>query len=89
LGEAGVPERQYFRTRGALQANLHLVPKGSHHWVNNLALRDYLRADPAARACYATAKRNVVASGACSLLAYSEAKAGTVRRLLIEALAAR
>jgi GrpB-like predicted nucleotidyltransferase (UPF0157 family) len=89
LGEAGVPGRHYLRTRGTLQANLHLVLKGGDHWVNNLALRDYLRANSAARVRYAKAKRDAVASGACSLLAYSDAKADTVRNLLLEAIAAR
>jgi hypothetical protein len=51
--------------------NLHLVARGKSHWVRNLALRDYLRANADARERYAQAKRYAVASGANRLLAYS------------------
>jgi len=71
LGEAGVPGRLYFRTRGARQANLHVVLKNGTHWINNLALRDYLRKNANARERYANAKNLAVAHGACTLLQYS------------------
>lgn len=88
FGEAGVPGRLYCRYRGAPPANLHVVLKGGTHWFNNLALREYLRGNAAARDRYADAKRAALASGACSLLAFSTAKAGVIGNLLQEAVAA-
>ena len=89
LGEAGVSGRLYFRLRGAMPSNLHVVLMNGVHWVNNLALREHLRGDPDARDRYARAKLAVQASGSGSLLAYSAAKAAVVSGLLAEALAAR
>ena len=83
LGEAGVPERHYLRLRTSLSANLHLVLYNGSHWRNNLALRDYLRANPAACERYAQAKQAALASG----LSYSAAKAAVVCDLLERALA--
>jgi GrpB-like predicted nucleotidyltransferase (UPF0157 family) len=75
LGEAGVPGRISFRRRTKLRAfNLALVEEGGAHWRENVALRDYLRANPEAAAKYAEAKRAAVAGGARMLVAYSEAK---------------
>ena len=87
LGEAGVPGRFYFRMRSALHANLHVVLKSGAHWVNNLAIRDYLRKNEDARERYAKAKRRALARGARTLLPYSAEKADFVSALLKEALA--
>lgn len=85
LGEAGVPGRLYFRRRGTQSFNVHVVELGGAHWQNNLALRDYLRAVPAAAARYGQHKRAVVAAGAQELAAYSQGKASVVDELLAEA----
>jgi GrpB-like predicted nucleotidyltransferase (UPF0157 family) len=87
LGEAGVPERLYFRLRGSNSINLHVVRFGGRHWTSNLALRAYLRNHESARIRYAQAKRAAISSGAATLLAYSAAKSATVASLLEEALA--
>lgn len=86
LGEAGVPERIYFRRRQPQAFNLHLVRRGGQHWISNIALRDYLRAHGDARARYAETKRQVLASGHNTLLAYSDAKASIVGALIARAL---
>lgn len=88
LGEAGVPERLYFRLRGSTSFNLHVVDLGGNRWMANLALRDYLRLNRTARERYAEAKRLAVASGAVTLLAYSRAKEDAMTALLQKALAA-
>jgi GrpB-like predicted nucleotidyltransferase (UPF0157 family) len=49
LGEADVPGRIYLRSRAERDFNLHIVVRGGELWINNLALRDLLRSDPAAR----------------------------------------
>jgi GrpB-like predicted nucleotidyltransferase (UPF0157 family) len=86
LGEAGIPGRICFRKRTALRAfDLALVEEGGLLWRDNLALRDYLRAHPEEAAAYATAKREAIAGGATTLLAYSEAKKGILERLVREA----
>ena len=85
LGEAGVPGRYYFRLRGPLSINLHLVLHSGEHWKSNIAFREYLRSDADARSRYAAAKGAAIASGARSLLAYSDAKADEVARLVKEA----
>lgn len=87
LGEAGVAGRYYFRLRGPVAFNLHVVQHFGEHWKSNIALRDFLRADADARLRYAAAKRAAVASGARTLLAYSDAKADELARLVKEACA--
>ncbi len=89
FGEGNVPGRYYFRLRCAHEFNVHVVQRGGTHWINNLALRDYLRRSPSACERYATAKLAAYESGARSLLAYSVAKADVVSHLLREALATR
>ena len=74
LGEAGVPERLYLRRRADRAFNAHIVKRGSAHWNDNLALRDYLRADSAARERYSAAKITALTKGAGRMLAYSAAK---------------
>ena len=89
FGEGNVPGRYYFRLRSDHEFNVHVVQRGGAHWINNLALRDYLRRSPSACERYATAKLAAYESGARSLLAYSVAKADVVSQLLREALAKR
>jgi GrpB-like predicted nucleotidyltransferase (UPF0157 family) len=89
LGEQGVPGRLYFRKRSATRANLHVVLVGGAHWHNNLALRDHLRSNPAARERYAAAKEQAVRSGANTSFAYSEAKSAAVELLLQESCGAK
>ena len=86
LGEAGVPGRLYFRQRGRVPCNVHVVEHGGAHWVSNLALRDYLRRSPEAAARYASAKRAAIAAGATTLLTYSEAKGRVIEALVSRAL---
>jgi GrpB-like predicted nucleotidyltransferase (UPF0157 family) len=82
LGEAGVPGRVYLRLRGERNYNLHIVGRGGEHWTNNLALRDHLRRDAAARARYGAAKQAALAAGGARLLGYSAAKHSAVAELL-------
>ena len=85
MGEAGVPERVYLRCRSGQQFNAHIVARGGAHWTNNLALRDYLRVTPAAREKYSAAKIAALTRSAGRLVAYSEAKAGTMAELIAAA----
>jgi len=81
-GEAGVPGRLYFRKRGPVSFNAQVVEHGSPLWCDTIVLRDYLRAHPEERERYAGDKRRALASGASTLLRYSEEKESAVRDLL-------
>ena len=81
-GEAGVAGRFYFRKRGPVSFNAQVVEHGSPLWCDAIVLRDYLRAHPEERERYAGDKRRAIASGATTLLRYSDEKEGTVRDLL-------
>jgi dephospho-CoA kinase len=59
-----------------------VVEHGSPLWQDALLLRDYLRAHPQESERYAEEKRKAIASGATTLLRYSDEKAGVVRELL-------
>ena len=59
-----------------------MVEHGSPLWCDAIVLRDYLRAHPEERERYAGDKRRAIASGATTLLRYSDEKEGTVRDLL-------
>ncbi|MBR0773546.1 GrpB family protein [Bradyrhizobium diazoefficiens] len=89
FGEAGVPGRFYLRRRAQPAFNLHVVERSGPHWVRNLALRDYLRANGAARIRYAAIKQQIIESGTTMLLAYSRAKGAHVDQLIIESMEAK
>ena len=82
FGEAGVSGRLYFRRRGPVSFNVQVVERGGLLWRDALVLRDYLRAHPEERGRYAAGKRQALASGATTLLRYSEAKSALVEALL-------
>lgn len=86
LGEAGVPGRIYFRRRGDQAFNVALVSLGGRHWKSNLALREFLRANPNAAREYAEIKRAALDSGIRSLLAYSNVKSAFLAKVIQEAL---
>jgi ribonuclease-3 len=83
-GEAGVPGRLYFRKRGPVSFNAHLVVQGGELWQNALLLRDYLRSHPPEARRYLEGKRGALAAGA-TLLRYSGAKSKLVEDLLARA----
>ena len=89
MGQAGVPGRRHLRKRLGEQANVHIVLLGSPHWLNNIAIRDYLRAHPAQQSAYTALKRSIVANGGDRLLSYSDRKANFMAALLERALAWR
>jgi GrpB-like predicted nucleotidyltransferase (UPF0157 family) len=62
-------------------AHLHVVGHGDARWRRYLALRDRLRADPAARAAYARLKQRLAARFAGDRRAYTAAKAAFIAQL--------
>jgi GrpB-like predicted nucleotidyltransferase (UPF0157 family) len=65
-------------------AHLHLVGHGDAQWRRYLALRDRLRADPAARAAYAQLKGRLAAQFSGDRGADTAAKAAFIVQLLSE-----
>jgi GrpB-like predicted nucleotidyltransferase (UPF0157 family) len=84
--EAGVAQRRYFRRRTGSDTNLHAVAHNGDHWFKNIALREYLRTSDSGRARYIAAKQHAIEAGARTLLSYSEAKAGVMAALIVEAM---
>ena len=82
FGEAGVPGRLYFRKRGPVSFNAHVVKHLSARWRDVLLFRDYLRVHADERERYGARKLAAIASGATTLLRYSDEKAGAVEQLL-------
>jgi len=84
FGESGVKGRLYFRLRQEQEQayNLAVVLWGGEQWVNNLLIRDFLRADPDAARQYSERKQSTINRGMTTLLAYSDDKAEYVSRLL-------
>jgi GrpB-like predicted nucleotidyltransferase (UPF0157 family) len=87
LGEAGVQGRRALRLRSEDDINIAIVRLGGEHWINNIAIRDYLRSHPAERARYSALKEEIVQSGADRLLAYSDRKAAFMAAMLADAIA--
>ena len=87
FGEAGVPGRIYFRKRDGQAFNVALVECDGNHWKSNLAIRDFLRANPGAVQEYAEIKAAAIQQGLRSLLAYSDFKSPFITKLMREALA--
>ena len=77
----GAPGRRYLRRRGERNFNAQVVERDGDLWGANIRFRELLRKSPAAARRYETAKR-AAAEASPSLLAYSEAKAPTIRALL-------
>ena len=84
-GDAGAHGGQIFvRESSALVRthHLHLVARDDPQWDNYLAIRDYLRANEAARDRYAAVKRELASRFGLDRKAYTAAKAEVVEALL-------
>ena len=83
LGEFGMAGRRYLRKGGAERTHqIHVFDlKSEHHIVRHLALRDYLRAHPAACAAYAELKRQLAAQFPYDIEGYCEGKDAMVQEL--------
>ncbi len=63
-------------------AHLHLMTVGSERWVEQLAFRDALRAEPVLRQRYAALKQDLAADHADDREAYTAGKADFIRAAL-------
>lgn len=89
MGEFGIAGRRYLRKGGAERTHqIHIFDlKSEHHIVRHLALRDYLRARPAACAAYAELKRQLAAQFPYDIAGYCDGKDALVQELERQALA--
>jgi GrpB-like predicted nucleotidyltransferase (UPF0157 family) len=65
--------------------HLHLVPRDSRRFADELAFRDHLRADPDAARRYATLKRGLASRLGTDREGYTEAKGDFIRAALAQA----
>lgn len=80
FGEIFIPGRYYLRSRGEQHFNVAVAGTASSFFDTQLAVRDYLRAHPAAAAEYATHKRNALSEGARMFSHILATQAGFRRR---------
>ena len=86
------PRRRYYVRNGAAGrrvAQIHLYILPARGYVEQLAFRDALRADPAVAAAYAAEKQRVAAAVGWDKAAYSVAKGPFVERVLARAASRR
>ena len=82
-GEYGQPGRCYLRTD---DLHVHIYEPGHAVVARNLAFRDHLRANAAARDAYAALKRDLAARFAHQRDAYQDGKSALIERILREAM---
>lgn len=85
-GNGGTPGRAYYRRRGVLNYDLHVVEYDGPLWRDAIGMREFLRRSPSEAARWANAKRNAAKRGGHSLLAYAEMRRETLREITSRAL---
>lgn len=85
--EDQLPERRYFvRPQSRTpRVHLHCVIREGRHWKQHMAFRNLLRESPIVRAEYAALKRSLAIQYPENKLAYTEAKAPFIMRVLAAA----
>lgn len=88
MGEFGIPGRRYFRKGGEDRTHqVHVFAAGSRGDIErHLAVRDYLRAHPAAAEAYGWLKQELAARFPEDIEGYCDGKDAFVRRLEAEAI---
>lgn len=88
LGEFGIPGRRYLRKGGDERTHqIHIFSEGSRRDIErHLAVRDYLRAHPAARDAYGALKAELARKYPYDIDGYCDGKESFVRQMEAEAL---
>lgn len=68
-------------------ANIHVMQRGSYHWMRHIAFRDYLRAHPEVRRAYEALKLGIAAMDFADPLEYNRYKEGFIAENQDKALA--
>ena len=75
LGDLGIPQREAFRPpKSSIAHHLYVCPVQSPALANHVAVRDYLRANPAAARGYGELKKRLAREYAGDIGRYTEAK---------------
>lgn len=83
LGDLGIAGREAFRRpAGFASHNVYLCPHGSLGLRNHLAVRDYLRATPAAVVAYSALKQRLAANVGHDIDAYVAGKSDFISAIL-------
>lgn len=85
-GEYGLPGRHFFTRGTPVTHHLHLVAKGSEHWMNWIVFRDFLRTHPEEAEKYNTLKQALAKKYSHNRDAYTKAKTPLVTQILAKAL---
>ena len=84
-GDCGIPGRESFKSRGALpEHRLYACPDGNLALRNHLAVRDYLRCQPAAAREYGELKERLAAQYPHDRAAYVAGKSDFLLGILAE-----
>jgi GrpB-like predicted nucleotidyltransferase (UPF0157 family) len=78
-GDGGTKGRAYYRKRGVLEYDLHVVAYDGPLWRDAIAFREFLRRSPTEAARWAAAKREAARAGGHSLLRYAELRSTAMR----------
>lgn len=81
-GDAGTPGRAYYRRRGALGFDVHVVEHDSVLWAGPLALRDHLRDAVPDSYRWSAARREAARRANLSLLHYTQLRAPALAGIL-------
>ena len=80
-GNAGTPGRAYYRQRGVLEHDVHVVAYDGPLWRDAIAVRELLRRSPTEAALWAATKREAARAGGHSSLRYAELRSAAMRDL--------
>jgi GrpB-like predicted nucleotidyltransferase (UPF0157 family) len=85
-GNGGTRGRAYYRRRGVLNYDVHVVEYDGPLWRDAIGVREFLRRSPSEAARWANAKREAAKRGGHSLLAYDELRRDALRDITGRAL---
>lgn len=81
-GENGIPRRHYFQKGEPCTHHIHMVEETSEEWTKLIQYRDCLRTDRSVAAAYARLKADLVKRLARDRVAYQNAKADFIEKVL-------
>ena len=84
-GNGGTPGRAYYRKRGVLEHDVHVVTYDGDLWRDAIAVREFLRRSPTEAARWAAAKREAARGAGHSSLRYTEARSAAMRDISLRA----
>lgn len=84
-GDGGTKGRAYYRRRGVLEYDLHVVKYDGPLWRDAIDLREHLRRSPTDAARWAAVKREAARAGGASLIKYGRLRSPGLKEILARA----